>query len=912
MSQPEFETSRGYLAAIVDCAHDAIISKDLNGIVRTFNAAAERLFGYRQSEVIGGPITVLLPPDRRDEESRILATLRRGERIDHFETVRVTKDGRRLDVSLSVSPVRDAAGNVVGAAKIVRDITERKRAAEALAAQREWFRVTLQSIGDAVIASDPVGCVTFMNPVAERLTGWTTAEALGRPLTDVFRIINETSRAPVENPTEKVMQTGTIVGLANHTILVGRDGSEFPIADSAAPIFDDEQRILGVVLVFHDVTEQRRAEHTLAEQREWFETTLGSIGDGVIATDDAGRVVFMNPVAERLTGWRMGDVRGRGCDEVFRIVNEQTRAVVENPIVRVLEDGDVVGLANHTVLIAADGVERPIDDSGAPIRDYNGRIIGAVLVFRDVTQRRRTERAFRDSEARLQGIIASATDAIITVDSTQRILVFNAAAEAIFGYAAPEMLGQPLDRLLPARVRDIHHHDVEEFGHTGVSMRAMGGERVLTALRRNGEEFPIEAHISQIAVEGQTLYTVILRDVTRRKQAEAEREELLAIADRARAEAEGASRAKDEFLAMLGHELRNPLSAIRNALATASLDESRRGRAMEIARRQAEQLGRLIDDLLDVARITQGRIALRKERVHLNEVLQRAVESTRSFVEESRGLQLTVMLAPELIRLDADPARLEQVFVNLLSNAAKYTDAGGHIEVRTVRHGDDVAVHVRDSGMGIAPETLPRIWDLFTQAERTLDRAQGGLGVGLTVARRIVELHGGRIEAHSEGLKKGAEFVVTLPALPATREEVRSPVAPEPLRQKNARVLLVEDNPDAAESLTMLLEVLGHRVRTVYDGLAAIDAARANIPDVMLIDIGLPGMDGYEVARCVRRDPDLKHIVLVALTGYGRDEDKKQAMAAGFDYHLVKPVSPEALHGLVTRLADPSDNETVH
>jgi two-component system CheB/CheR fusion protein len=221
-------------------------------------------------------------------------------------------------------------------------------------------------------------------------------------------------------------------------------------------------------------------------------------------------------------------------------------------------------------------------------------------------------------------------------------------------------------------------------------------------------------------------------------------------------------------------------------------------------------------------------------------------------------------------------------------------------------------VHVRDTGIGITAEMLPRVWDLFSQAMPTLDRAQGGLGIGLTIARRIVELHGGRIDAHSAGLGKGAEFVVTLAVLPAMSEEVRPPVIPEPVRQKAARVLLVEDNPDVAEGLAMLLEVLGHRVRAVYDGVAAMDAARANIPDVMLVDIGLPGIDGYEVARRVRRDPDLKHIVLVALTGYGRDEDKKQAMAAGFDYHIVKPVSPDALHGLMTRLASTSENETVH
>jgi signal transduction histidine kinase/ActR/RegA family two-component response regulator len=386
----------------------------------------------------------------------------------------------------------------------------------------------------------------------------------------------------------------------------------------------------------------------------------------------------------------------------------------------------------------------------------------------------------------------------------------------------------------------------------------------------------------------------------------------LAARERARLEAEAANSAKDTFLAMLAHELRNPLSAVRNAVATARLDESRRPRALEIAWRQSDQLGRLIDDLLDVARVTQGRITLRKKRVRLADVIEEAVESMRPFIE-SRGLTLRVALAREPIRVEADPARLEQVFVNLLSNAAKYTKAGGQIDVVVEPQGEEVAVRIRDTGIGIAPEMLPRLWDLFMQADRTLDRAQGGLGIGLTVTRRLVELHGARIEAQSQGLGQGAEFVVTLPALPTMEE--RRPTAPaESIPQRTARVLVVEDNADTAESLTMFLELLGHRVRAAYDGVAALDAARANVPDVMLVDIGLPGMDGYEVARRVRRDPDLKQVVLVALTGYGQEEVKHQAMAAGFDYHLVKPVNPDALHGLVARLgkSTPEDSSTLH
>jgi two-component system CheB/CheR fusion protein len=523
-----------------------------------------------------------------------------------------------------------------------------------------------------------------------------------------------------------------------------------------------------------------------------------------------------------------------------------------------------------------------------------------------------TRDTLRDSEARLRGIVTSTPDAIITIDSMQRIMLFSAGAETIFGHAAGAMIGHPVDRLMPKRLRERHRRHVDAFGSTDVSMRAMGGELPLIGLRRDGTEFPMEARISQIAVGAQKFYTVILRDITERQRAEVERERLLASEHAARERAEAADQAKDEFLAMLGHELRNPLSAVRNAVATASLDETRRPRALEIARRQVDQLGRLIDDLLDSARITQGRVLVHKERANLTEIIERAVESVRALVE-GRGVQLVVTHTPFPIRVEADPARLEQVFVNLLSNGAKYTDAGGRIEVTSEREGDEVAIHVRDTGIGIAPEMLPRIWELFAQGDRALDRAQGGLGIGLTLARRLVELHGGRIEAHSEGLGKGAEFVVRLPALPVTAADSLPSAASPPPPQRSARVLVVEDNPDTAESLMMFLEVLGHRVRAVYDGMAALDAARTSPPDVMLVDIGLPGMDGYEVARRVRRDPDLDRVILVALTGYGREADKRQAMAAGFDHHLVKPVSPEALHGLVARLGGPeAAKPTVH
>ena len=346
------EQTNAYLAAIVQSSEDAIVSKDLDGIIRACNPACERMFGYTASELIGRPVTVLIPPELQAEEEDILVRLRRGERIEHLETERLTKQGDRIEIALTISPIRGADGEIIGVSKIARDITETKRNARTIAAQHQWFQVTLSSIGDAVIASDPEGRITFLNGAAERLTGWDVESARSRPLSEVFRIINEKTRQPADDPTIRVLRNGHVVGLANHTVLVRRDGTELSIADSAAPIKDEAGDALGVVLVFHDVTEQRQAARAMAEQREWLERTLESIGDAVIATDVHCNIAFMNPVAEHLTGWHAAEAQGRNCEEVFRIINEKTRKTLANPVQRVLDEGVVIGLANHTVLIA--------------------------------------------------------------------------------------------------------------------------------------------------------------------------------------------------------------------------------------------------------------------------------------------------------------------------------------------------------------------------------------------------------------------------------------------------------------------------------------------------------------------------------------------------------------------------------
>lgn len=365
-----------------------------------------------------------------------------------------------------------------------------------------------------------------------------------------------------------------------------------------------------------------------------------------------------------------------------------------------------------------------------------------------------------------------------------------------------------------------------------------------------------------------------------------------------------ADRRKDEFLAMLAHELRNPLAPLSTSLHLIASDAPDRARFLEMAERQVRHLVRLVDDLLDVSRISSGKVVLRTESVALSDVVARAVELSQHLVE-SRGHALTISLPPQPVRLQGDPIRLAQVIANLLSNAAKYTPPGGSIWLTAETVAAELTLRVRDTGIGIPPELLSTIFDLFVQGDASLDRARGGLGIGLTLVRGLVELHGGRVEAHSAGIGRGSEFIVRLPTLSegiAPRQPPRidphEPVAPQPLR-----ILIVEDHPDAGESLATILELWGHQVKVALDGFTALGTARSFEPDVVVSDLGLPGMDGYEVARRLRAEPAFGRVVLIALSGYGREEDKERSLHAGFDHHHVKPIDVTWLFSLLGQVA---------
>jgi len=626
---------------------------------------------------------------------------------------------------------------------------------------------------------------------------------------------------------------------------------------------------------------QARLAAALYSEREYLRVTLSSIGDGVIVTDPDGLVTTLNGVAATLTGWPAAEAAGQPLETVFRIVNEDTRKSVENPVVRALRDGVIVGLANHTVLLSRDGSERPIADSAAPIRSADDTVLGAVLVFRDVTEDRKTEVALNHALAREQSWAdrlrqvaaasltinaASTQDSIVgVIDGEARRILRAGRCTVVFDQvpAAEDdnALVVPLMSRAGAGLGYIHCTD-KANGRFDDDDRA-----VLTQM----------AQMASIAIENSRLYNEIRTSDLR----------------------------KDEFLATLAHELRNPLAPISNSLQVlrAGTDGPQLAASRDVIERQVAQLVHLVDDLLDVSRVSRGKLELRRRPVRLADVLSAAIETSRPAVD-GRHHRLDVQLPGEEVWLDADLTRLAQVFANLLNNSAKYMEPEGTITVTGSVSAEDVVVSVRDTGIGIAPEMLPYVFDMFVQADRSLERAQGGLGIGLTLVRRLVELHHGSVIARSEGSGKGSEFVVRLPRASVPPDVVTEapPAIPAQASLAPRRVLVVDDNKDAVESLRLLLSIVGQTVATAHDGLDAIAEFERFAPDVVVLDIGLPGLNGYEVARRIRSSDAGRHVILVALTGWGQDEDRRRTLEAGFDHHLVKPVDFEALKALLAGL----------
>ncbi len=503
----------------------------------------------------------------------------------------------------------------------------------------------------------------------------------------------------------------------------------------------------------------------------------------------------------------------------------------------------------------------------------------------ELAEHERQAEVLRQSEERFRLVVDGVKDyAIIMLDRAGKVAAWNAAAETIYGYTAREAIGSHFSRIYTAE--DIARQWPE---HELMVARSEGriedeGFRV----RKDGSRFAANVIITALrgwdgALQG---FAKVARDLTTRRRLEALQE---------------SERQMNEFLAMLSHELRNPLAPMVNALGLMKRrPASDQTELRAVVERQVGHLARIVDDLLDVSRITGGKIALKKEILDLNAVVSHALESCRPLLEARRH-SVELGLSDEPLPLDADATRLSQVLLNLINNAVKYTPEGGRISLETRRENDVALLCVRDNGIGISAALLPRVFDLFVQGDRSLDRTEGGLGIGLTLVRRLVEMHGGSVAAFSEGAGDGSELVVRLPlALGRAATPRMLPAEPETHPRTRRRLLVVDDNRDFANTLSLLLETFGHEVRTVYDGRAVLPMAADYQPDAVLLDIGLPGMNGYEIARELRSAPALAQITLVAFTGYGQDEDRRRVREAGFDFHLVKPVEV----GELTRVID--------
>ena len=514
---------------------------------------------------------------------------------------------------------------------------------------------------------------------------------------------------------------------------------------------------------------------------------------------------------------------------------------------------------------------------------------------REIAERTRIETALRESEARLNATIESLPFDFWFMDASRRYLIQNSISCGKWGCH----VGRSLDEVgLPAEILDRWREN---------DRQAFSGEIVTGEFEcQEGEERRVYYNvIGPVRLEDQIIGILGVNiDITARRRAE---EALLA----ANAQLADGDRRKDEFLAMLAHELRNPLAPIRNAvhlLRQSDLEPDVLLRQHDIIERQVVHMARLLDDLLDVSRITHGKIELKREPVALGAVLSQAVETAMPLIQARRHT-LEFTPPPDALHVEADLDRLAQAVGNLLSNAAKYTEAGGRIRLAAGREDGQVAIRVRDTGLGIAPETMTFIFDLFAQAERSLDRAQGGLGIGLTLARNLVQMHEGTLQAHSAGLGLGSEFTIRLPAWSGDPPQDQPPAEPAaPPDEVARRVLVVDDVADTAESMVELLESWGHAARAAYDGSSALEAVRGFAPDTVLLDIGLPGMNGHEVARRLREEHGAS-LLLVALTGYGQESDREQACRAGFDHHMTKPVDLRALAALLQNRPAPSNDD---
>jgi PAS domain S-box-containing protein len=667
-----------------------------------------------------------------------------------------------------------------------------------------------------------------------------------------------------------------------------------------------------ILLAMEDITERRHAEMEAARLRQWLGTILASIPDAVIATDCKACVTYLNPAAEVLTGWTLQNAALKPLNEVFNVVDEKTRAPLDSLVDSVIRERATVGPACHALLITGDGSECPIDDIAAPIRDSEGSVTGVVMVSRDITERRRAERLMEASEIRYRRLFEAAHDGILVLDtSTRRIVDVNPFLLRLLQYPRGHFIGKELWEIGIFRDKAANQKAMQELHERG-SIRF----EHLPLQDRDGRRHPVEI-VANIYQEDQSaVIQCNIRDIGERAQFERDREALLAGEQASRLEAEAANRSKDLFLATLSHEVRTPLNAILGwatilRKGNCSAADVREG--MEVIERNCKAQASLIEDVLDLSRIISGKLRLRIQLCKLAEIIEAAIDVVRP-AADAKGVRLHATLDPADSPFSCDPNRMQQVVWNLLSNAVKFTPRGGKVSVGLTRDRTAARIVVSDEGQGISREFLPYVFDRFRQADSGPRRKLGGLGLGLSIVKHIVEGHGGSVHADSAGEGRGATFTVNLPVRavqfdefaggPADESFDAATPAPVPVRLDYLQVLVVDDEADARRLLVKVLGEAGAAVRAAASVAEAMEALLLAIPDVLVSDMAMPGQDGFDLIRKVRAAGlTAKELPAIALTAFAHPEDRRRMLLAGFQVHLSKPVDPHDLAVIIAGLA---------
>jgi PAS domain S-box-containing protein len=788
--------AQSLLAAIVASSSDAIISKTLDGVITSWNKGAERLFGWTAEEAIGQSIQLIVPPEWREQEVDILDRLRRGQRLEHVDVERVRKDGARVHLSVTISPVYDRHGHIIGASKTARDISDRKAWEEGLLRNTAAQRL-LVGIHDATRGLEDPSIV--MREIVTR----------------VGLHFDATRCAYGEVDATKDEITITRGYTNNLPTVAGR----YPL-DVFGPLMIGELKA-GRTAIIDDVNTDPLTD-TPAARETYARMSIASLVCVPLVRSGAliGILVMCDSKPRR---WDEDEAR------LLEQVAERTLFAIESAraAAQLRESRDVLQLAMRTGKMGAWSRDLLLDKVWWS-REL-AELIGMSPDDTNYDRGRLFSQIKEDDRVRMAGVIETA-------------------------------LRERRDYALEVEFRHIRTGEWRWMESRGHAKYSADGKPVM-------------------------LYGIAIDITERRRAVEALKE---------------ADRRKDEFLATLAHELRNPLAPISSGLhiLRTSKDPGQSLTALQIMERQVGQMVRLVDDLLDVARITTGKVEIRCEPIDIAAAINDAIETSAPSLADRFTLQAPN--APVIV--NGDRTRLAQVFANLLNNSAKYSEPGQPIALSYGDENGQAVIRVRDAGMGIHPEMLPRVFEMFRQADGTGGRSRGGLGIGLSLVKRIVEMHGGTVTAHSEGTGLGSEFIVRLPALAETRTAAPTTRQATANGQRRRRVLVVDDNADAAESLAALLSISGHDTRMAHDGHEALQQAEQFNPDVVFLDIGMPTLDGHETAKIIRQQPWGKNMVLVALTGWGQSEDRRRSKDAGFNHHLVKPADPAVVEQLLSSI----------